>query len=176
MANLPCFPLPFLNKLVIILPARTAYTIRMKDAMPTPQQIAAMAREYSKVHPIDLPTPDPAEWEPLTAHIAKLNALLLPLRRVQNGVVSTLADQTLAAINQMQAQLSNLDGGKCDFSCEPPRVRNMVDLLRQALMTNAALCRELYLPHEGRTLAQQLPYLTSLSHYTYSLLLTLAAI
>lgn len=144
--------------------------------LPTPQQMAAMAREYSMVKPMPLPPPPEAEWSPLCAHIARLNALLLPLTGYQNAVVADLADQALAAVNQMQAQLAPLAGGHCDFYYDPPRARNAGDLLRQALLTNAHLCRALYEPTDGRSMAEQLPFLTSLAHYTYSLLLTLAAI
>jgi hypothetical protein len=146
------------------------------NGLPTPDQLAAMAREYSTVRPMPLPPQETAEWAPLCTHLARLNALLVPLRNVQNGVVTELAEQTLAAVSRMQAQIGALDGGACDFACEPPKVRNYGDLLRQALLSNAQVCDELYRLRDGKSLAEQLPYLTSLSHYTYSLLLTLAAI
>ena len=135
-----------------------------------------MAREYSTVRPMDVPSREPAEWAELCRHLARLNALVLPLRRVPNTVVADLADQALGALSRMQAQINALDGGACDFAAPTPNVRNFGDMLRQALLSNAKVCDELYRPREGKSLAEQLPYLTSLSHYTYSLLLTLAAI
>ena len=144
--------------------------------MPTPEQLAAMAKEYSTVRPIEVPKCEPHDWAELCRHLSRLNALVLPLKRLQNAAASDIAEQALSAVNRMQAQVSALDGGECDFACEPPMARNFADLLRQALLSNAKVCDELYRPREGRSLAEQLPYLTSLSHYTYSLLLTLAAI
>ncbi|MBQ4443920.1 MAG: hypothetical protein II896_04580 [Clostridia bacterium] len=148
----------------------------MKDLLPTPEQLAAMAREYGAVKPIPLPECEPAEWEPLCRYLARLNALVLPLRRARDGAVADLAEQALGALGRMQAQISALDGGRSDFACDPPAVRNYGDLIRQALTSCAAVCRELYLERDGKSLSRQLPYLTSLSHYVYSLLLTLAAI
>ena len=146
------------------------------NGFPTPEQLAAMAKEYSKVRPIEVPPRPTADWAVLCGHVSRLNALLLPLRRMQNHVVADLAEKALGAVNQMQAQLSALDGGACDFSAATPYVRNVGDLLRQALLSSAEACAELYREREGRSLAAQLPYLASLSHYVHSLLLTLAAI
>ena len=135
-----------------------------------------MAREYSTVRPVEMPRYTERDWADLCRHLSRLNALVLPLRRLQNAAAADIAEKALAAVNRMQAQVSALDGGECDFACNEPAARNFADLLRQALLSNAKVCDELYRPREGRSLAEQLPYLTSLSHYTYSLLLTLAAI
>ena len=135
-----------------------------------------MAKEYSKVRPIDVPPGPRAEWADLCRHVARLNALVLPLRRVQNHMVVDLAEKALDAISQMQAQIAALDGGACDFADTAPFARNVGELLRLALLAGTEVCAELYREREGRSLAAQLPYLASLSHYTYSLLLTLAAI
>ena len=146
------------------------------NAFPSPEQLAAMAREYSKVRPMDMLPKPHAEWQDIARHISRLNALLLPLRRVPNHIVVDLAEDALDAVSRMQAQIAALDGGESDGVADVPYARNVADLLRQALLANAALCHELYREREGRSLAAQLPYLASLAHYTHSLLLTLAAI
>lgn len=135
-----------------------------------------MAREYSAVRPMPVPPSPEVERRELCRHIARLTALLTPLDGLQNAALRDLATQTLGAVSRMRAQIAALDGSECDFECETPYVRNLADLIRQALLTNAKICDELYREREGRSLAEQLPYLTSLSHYTHSLLLTLAAI
>lgn len=144
--------------------------------LPTPEQMAAMAREYAMVHPIAVPTRPREDWVTLGREIALLNALLLPLEHAPNSAVSGLAVQALGAVGRMQSQVSALDGGLSEDIDVTPHVRSARDLLQQALLCNARLCHELYREREGKSLAEQLPYVTSLSHYTYSLLLTLAAI
>lgn len=142
--------------------------------LPTPQQLDAMAREYSTVRPIE-PCPPPDDLHALCQELAELAACTYPLAQAPSKNVAELATQAVAAIGQMQAQIAAMDKGAHTYDAPTPAARNYTELVRLALLASARLCRELYADNEGRSLAMQLPYLTSLAHYVGSLLLSITA-
>ena len=143
-------------------------------SLPTPEQMAAMAREYSMVHPI-APPPKPDELGPLCRALAELAICCRLLCHVPGQNAATLANAAHTAVAGMQAHVSAMDGGAHNEEAPAPVYRNHTELLRLALMAASKVGRALYQDSEGKSIARQLPYLCSLHHFAYSQLLTLTA-
>ena len=142
--------------------------------LPTPEQMAAMAREYSMVQPI-APTPKPDELGPLCREVAELAICCQLLCHVPGQNASALARAAHGAVVNMQAHIAAMDGGMHDEEVPAPNYRNHTELLRLALLAASKVGHTLYQDSEGKSIAQQLPYLCSLLHFAYSQLLTLTA-
>ena len=140
--------------------------------VPTPEQLAAMAREYNAVRPITLPAPEPDNMADLALATAKLSVCtkrLLDAPGHNGALLARQADDTVARIC---AQIEALDGGGHGLP-DIPLAKSHTQALRDALLAAADVSKQLYVERDNACLAGQLPFLTSLAHYAYSLLLTM---
>lgn len=141
--------------------------------LPTPEQLAALAREYATCRPISRPVPaKPACTPSLCRQIAEVRAYVTPLSTSHNPTVQTLAQKALSAIDVTMGMLCASE--PCD-SAKPPSVtvRTPLDCLRGALLASTKFCTLLY---EGEQIGESWPMLAARAHHIHSLLLTLAAL
>lgn len=142
---------------------------------PTPEQLAAMAREYNTVRPITLPPPPHDELADLAKAVARLRTCAKRLLSAPGRNSADLARQLDDTVGRLSAQLEALEGAPRDLDTDAPPARSHTEALRQGLLAASEVARQLYLEKECRCLAGQLPFVTSLAHYAYSLLLTMTA-
>lgn len=115
----------------------------MEDVNPTPQQLEAMVREYSRVKPLEQAPKDKPCHKELCVALSTVQAHLSMFRTPSAAVQGLVEDAKRAA-----AILANLlcdNYPRCDMhavNVEPPR--GYTSLLQNALLASSRFCSLLY--------------------------------
>lgn len=151
--------------------------------LPTPQQMAGMAKEYAmaqayaKVRPSAAPpAPDKLQCEQcgrLCDHLRLIRDCLTHLGALP-PTVQQLADHAMHSVSVTHRLLCDY-AGDCDKAgTNPlPDAKNYTQRLQQALLYSCDFCDALY--SGDFPLARRMPLVAQQAHYTHSLLLTLTA-